>query len=70
MSKLIRRVAILRLIEIVIMYFGMNWIYNTFPEEYGIWVVVGMMVLYLVYAGIHTYNEYREEVYGDENKLQ
>jgi hypothetical protein len=69
MSKLILKISLLRLVEIVIMYFTLNWIYANASEAYGVWIVVGMLALYIAYAAMQTYNEYREEVYGDENTL-
>jgi len=69
MAKRIIKNIILRVVEIAILYFTLNWVYNSAPEPYGLWIVGALIALYIAYAAMQIYNEYREEVYGDENTL-
>ncbi|MBU1446615.1 hypothetical protein KKD70_05135 [Patescibacteria group bacterium] len=69
MAKRIIKNIILRGIEIVILYFTARWIWDKMPEQYRLWVLIAVVSLYIAYAAMQIYNEYREEVYGDENTL-
>jgi len=69
MAKRIIKNIILRGIELVILYFTVRWIWDKMPEPYRLWVAILFIAVYIAYAAMQIYNEYREEVYGDENTL-
>jgi len=65
-SEKIKKIAVIvliHLLEVVIMYFIGMWIWTTMADQYKMWTLAAMLVIYAGYFIVCTINDYRNVKY-------
>lgn len=65
MSHRMIATIISRLLELAILAFGTYWLWNNLAENYKIWVIGALFVVYVFYLGVTLNNDYIEYTKGE-----